>query len=88
MCMKCADIPMGGWVGACQITKNGINLNLIEIIQVYLKIYDLWRLCHPHTYVSVYSSVSVYLICICSLFSECLFGVMLHLFTYTLHLFT
>ena len=50
MYMKCADIPMGGWVGACQITKNGINLNLIEIIQVYLKIYDLWRLCHPHTY--------------------------------------
>ena len=29
-----------------QITKNQINLDLIEIIQICLKIYDLWR--HPH----------------------------------------
>ena len=29
--------PMG------QIIKNWINLDLIEIIQFYLKIYDLWR---------------------------------------------
>ena len=30
-----------------QITKNRINLELIEIFQFYVKIYDL---CHPHTY--------------------------------------
>ena len=24
------------------MTKNGIHLDLIEVIQVYLKIYDLW----------------------------------------------
>ena len=32
-----------------QITKNLINLDLIEIIQFCLKIYDLWR--HPHPWV-------------------------------------
>ena len=32
---------MGGWVGSGQITKNQINLGLIEIIQFCLKIYDL-----------------------------------------------
>ena len=35
---------MGGWVGQCmgsgQITNNLINLDLIEIIQFCLKIYD------------------------------------------------
>ena len=44
----------GGWVGycvdqlvrSCQITKNSINCNLIEIIEFCLKIYDLWK--HPH----------------------------------------
>ena len=44
---------MGGWmvwwVGkgleSCQITKNLINRNLIEIIQFFLKIFDLWS--HP-----------------------------------------
>ena len=31
--------------GSCEITKNGIHLDLIEIItMVYSKIYDLWRL--------------------------------------------
>ena len=34
---------IGGWVGSCQITKNQINLEVIKINQVYLKIYDLWR---------------------------------------------
>ena len=34
---------MGQWLGSCQITKNQINLDLTEIIQFYLKIYDLWR---------------------------------------------
>ena len=29
-------------MGSCQITKNLINVDLIEIIQFYLKIYDLW----------------------------------------------
>ena len=36
---------MAEWVGSCQITKNHINLELIEIIQFCLKIYDLWQ--HP-----------------------------------------
>ena len=38
---------MGGsvdqWVGSGQITKNLINIDLIEIIQFHLKIYDLWK---------------------------------------------
>ena len=29
---------VGGWVGSCQITKNQINLYLIEIFQFCLKI--------------------------------------------------
>ena len=32
---------MGQWVGSGHITKNQINFDLIEIIQFYLKIYDL-----------------------------------------------
>ena len=36
-----------GWPG--QIIKNRINLDLIEIIQFCLKIYDLLR--HPHLWV-------------------------------------
>ena len=36
---------MGQWVGSGHITKYRINLDLIEIIQFCLKIYDLWR--HP-----------------------------------------
>ena len=36
---------VGQWMGSGQITKNLINLNLIEIIQICLKIYDLLR--HP-----------------------------------------
>ena len=31
-------------MGSCQITKNGINLDLIKIIQFSLKIYNQWRL--------------------------------------------
>ena len=38
--------------GSCQITKNQINLELIKIIQLYLKIYDLLR--HPQLWVSVW----------------------------------
>ena len=34
---------VGQWVGLGQITKNQINLDLIEIIQFCLKIYNLWR---------------------------------------------
>ena len=47
--------PMGGvvgWVdgmGSGQITKNQINLDLIEIFQFCLKIQHLWRL--PHLWV-------------------------------------
>ena len=62
--MICGDTPtyvwvcgwMGGWVGqwvgSGQMTKNLINLDLIEIIQFCLKIYDLLR--HPHLWVGVW----------------------------------
>ena len=47
---------MGGWVakwgGAGQIIKNQINLDLMEIIQFSLKIYDLLR--YPHLWVGVW----------------------------------
>ena len=43
---------MGQWVGSGHITKNRINLDLIEIIQFCLKIYDLLR--HPHLWVGVW----------------------------------
>ena len=36
---------MGQWVGSGEMTKNLINLDLIEVIQFCLKIYDLLR--HP-----------------------------------------
>ena len=42
-----------GWIWViwvCQITKNGINLELIEIFQFCLKIFELWRLLHPHAF--------------------------------------
>ena len=42
---------VGQWVGSGHITKYQINLDLIEIIQFCLKIYDLLR--HP-TYGWVY----------------------------------
>ena len=38
---------VGQWVGSGQITKNQINLDLIEIFQFCLKIQHLWRLPHP-----------------------------------------
>ena len=41
----CMDACMGGWVGSGRITKTLINLDLIDIIQIWLNIYDLWR--HP-----------------------------------------
>ena len=43
---------MGGWVGSGHFTKYQINLDVIEIIQFYLKIYDLLR--HPHLWVGVW----------------------------------
>ena len=43
---------MGQWVGLGQSTKNLINLDLIEIIQFCLKIYDLQR--HPHPWLGVW----------------------------------
>ena len=60
--MICRDTPTHGWVWVCewlcgwvgqwvgsgQMTKNLINLGLIEIIQFCLKIYDLLR--HPNLY--------------------------------------
>ena len=36
-------------MGSGQMTKNQINIDLIEIIQFCLKIYDLWT--HPHLWV-------------------------------------
>ena len=45
---------MGQWVGLGHITKYQINLDLIEIIQFCLKIYDLLR--HPHLWM-VYGSM-------------------------------
>ena len=47
-------VYLNGWVsgsmgGSGQITKNLINLKVIEIIQFSLKIYDLLR--HPHPWV-------------------------------------
>ena len=61
--MICRDTPTHGWVWVCgwlggsvgqwvgsgQMTNNCINLELIEIIQFCLKIYDLER--HPHPWV-------------------------------------
>ena len=43
---------MGQWVGSGHITKYQINLDLIEIIQFCLKIYDLLR--HPHLWMGVW----------------------------------
>ena len=40
---------MGQWVGSGHITKYQINVDLIEIIQFCLKIYDLLR--HLHLWV-------------------------------------
>ena len=39
-------------MGPCQIIKNGINLDLIKIIQFCLKIYDLLR--HPYPWVGAW----------------------------------
>ena len=55
-------LPMGGfmgdwvgtWVGSCQISKNWIHCDLIEIIQLCLNIYDMWW--HP-TYGWVYVKI-------------------------------
>ena len=61
--MICRDTPIHGWVCGClggsvgqwvgsgHITKYQINLDLIEIIQFCLKIYDLLK--HPHLWVGV-----------------------------------
>ena len=40
---------MGQFEGLSQMTNNCISLDLIEIIQFCLKIYDLYR--HPHPWV-------------------------------------
>ena len=43
---------VGQWVGSGHVTKYQINLDVIEIIQFCLKIYDLFR--HPHLWVGVW----------------------------------
>ena len=51
----CVGGLVGQWVngwGSGQMTTNLINLELIEIIQFCLKIYDLLR--HPHPWVGVW----------------------------------
>ena len=48
----CVGGSVGQWVGSGQMTNNLINLDLIEIIQFCLKIYDLER--HPHPWVGVW----------------------------------
>ena len=45
---------MGEWVGSGQMT-NLIKLELININQFCLKIYDLWR--HPHLWVDGWAHV-------------------------------
>ena len=40
---------MGQWVGSDHIAQYQMNLDLLEIIQFCLKIYDLLR--HPHLWV-------------------------------------
>ena len=59
--MICRDTPpmdgwlggsVGQWVGSGHITKYQINLDLIEIIQFCLKIYDLLR--HPQLWMGVW----------------------------------
>ena len=58
--MICRDTPTHGWVcgwmdgsvGLGHVTKYQINLDVIEIIQFSLKIYDLLR--HPHLWVGVW----------------------------------
>ena len=45
---------MGQWVASGHVTKYQINLDVIEIIQFCLKIYDLLR--HPHLWVGVWNN--------------------------------
>ena len=47
----CVNGWVDQWVGSGQITNNLMNLDIIEIIQFCLKIYDLKR--HPHPWVCV-----------------------------------
>ena len=46
------DGSLGQWVGSGQITNYLINLDIIEIIQFGLKIYNLLR--HPHLWLDVW----------------------------------
>ena len=46
------DSWVGQWVWSGHIAKYRINLDLIEIIQFCLRIYDLLR--HPHLWVGVW----------------------------------
>ena len=41
---------------SCQVAKNRINLDLIEIIQFCVNIYDLLRICYRHIYPCVETS--------------------------------
>ena len=48
----CLDGSLDQWVGSGQITNYLINLDIIEIIQFCLKIYNLLR--HPHLWLDVW----------------------------------
>ena len=59
--MICRDTPTHGWVVGCvsgsmggsgEITNYLINLDIMEIIQYCLKIYNLLR--HPHLWLDVW----------------------------------
>ena len=47
----CVGVWVGQWVGSGLMTNNGINLDLIEIIQFCLKIYDLKEIPPTHGWV-------------------------------------
>ena len=48
----CLDGSLDQWVGSGQITNYLINLDIIEIIQFCLKIYNLLR--YPHLWLDVW----------------------------------
>ena len=54
----CMDSWVGQWVGSGHIAKYRINLELIEIIQFCLKIYDLLR--HPHLWMGVWVEMGLW----------------------------
>ena len=48
----CLDGSLDEWLGSCQFTNYLINLDIVEMIQFCLKIYNLLR--HPHLWLDVW----------------------------------